>query len=127
MNKKAVDEYNKAFTGSGHLGPRKLGAKQSGTIMAPGDRKFISQYLLADEATLDIKKLDGKADVELTICTYDGQTHAKVGADTLEGKEKSAGYHRSFSGLRGKTVGVLLNGKGLLKSMKYDLTFSTRN
>jgi hypothetical protein len=127
LNKKAFDAYNKAVPGSAQIGPRQLGPKQSGKILAPGGRMFVSTYLLTDTATVNLKKLDGKADVNVKACVYDGDKQTRIGSGKLAGSNKSASYHQTFTGLRGKVFSIELTGAGLLKTMKYDLTFDTKD
>ena len=81
------------------IGPRelKIEATNSGNLIAPGDRKFItsSPILGTDRVTLGIEELDGRARVHARICTvtmnnYYGQLHVFTFNETPEERANQA-------------------------------------
>ncbi|HXG93698.1 MAG TPA: hypothetical protein VNN73_15240 [Blastocatellia bacterium] len=115
---KLVRAWN-SFVGNGplHIGPRQIefGVAQRGNLVAPGDRRFISEPLDKDSVTISVKKTgEGKAICELSICKVDANgVVTNIGSFTFPsdapvGKE----FSQTFTGVKACALDVLLNGKG---------------
>ena len=133
---KLVDAWNRLVSGSSlQIGPRDMefGSVQTGNLLAPADRRFISQLIEPEKGvTISVKKTgDGKADCIVNICAVDLNTGAetKLSRDTIDGNAAvGTEVKRSFTSAQvgNKIVIVRLDGKGVGKRFPYSFT-ATKN
>lgn len=113
--------------GSLTIGPRfiEFNKNQDGTVIAPGDRTFVSNAPLEkDGASFSLTHHDGKATLEVAVCKIDADGKAtKLESFTLDGGKLKDGetITKNYTGLKGNFLQVFLNGKGL--ASKFKLTF----
>lgn len=111
------------------IGPREMewNTPQTGNLVAPADRRFVSQLIEEGKgATITVKKTgDGRASCEVYICAVDIDTQAEtsLGSFTFEaganaGKEISKSFSAAQVGK--KVIVVRLNGKGLASRFPYE-------
>jgi hypothetical protein len=121
---KIVKWWNQMTKGTwAQLGPRNFdfGQKNTGKLVAPGDRTWISTMPSRKNAVeVTLKKTDGKGYAVISICAAD-----EGGKPTLmqevELKENGT-IKKTISGVEGKVVTVRLDGKGGLgKATAYEL------
>lgn len=121
---KVVKWWNQMMRGTwAQLGPRNydFGAIQRGTLVAPGDRTWISTMpSTKDSVEVRVKKTDGKGFATAYVCAADsgGQSalidQFEVRADGMAKKK--------VSGVAGKLVTVRLDGQGGAgKKVAYEL------
>lgn len=133
---KLVDAWNGIVSGSSlQIGPRDMawGTPQTGNLLAPADRRFISQLIEEGKGvTISVKKSgDGKADCIVNICAVDLNTGAesKLSSDTIDGNAAvGAEIKKTFSASQvgNKVLVVRLDGKGVAKRFPYTFT-ATKN
>ena len=131
---KLVDAWNSIVSGSSlQIGPRDMqwNTPQTGNLLAPADRRFISQLIEKDKGvTISVKKSgDGKADCVVNICSVDLDTGAetKLSSDTIDGNAAvGTEVKKSFSSAQvgNKIIIVRLDGKGAAKRFPYTFTAS---
>lgn len=131
--KKAITFWNK-MTGNSWatIGPRELnlGQKEEGTLKLSGDRLFITPSpFTCDKVKIQISEQDGKGEVEVTGCLFVGKSGNRVfnfewNEDSDERKDEDQSYSKTISGVKGKYLSVLLNGKVITKSFKYTIKVS---
>jgi hypothetical protein len=111
------------------VGPREMewNTPQVGNLVAPADRRFISQPIEEGKgATISVKKTgEGRAACEVYICAVDIDTQAEtsLGSFTFDQDAKpGAVQSKSFSGAQvgKKIIVVRLNGKGLAARFPYE-------
>ncbi len=111
------------------IGPRDMewNTPQIGNLVAPADRRFISQPLEEGKgATISVKKTaDGRAACEVYICAVDIDTQAEstLGSFTFDNDAKvGTVLSKSFSGAQvgKKIIVVRLNGKGIASRFPYE-------
>jgi len=104
------------------IGPREMewNTVQTGNLLAPGNRRFISKPIEEGKgASISIKKSgEGKARVEVSICAVDIDTQAEtnLASFTIDSDAKvGTDFTKSFSASQvGKRVLIVfLDGKGL--------------
>ena len=104
------------------IGPREMewNTVQTGNLLAPGNRRFISKPIEEGKgATISIKKSgEGKARVEVAICAVDIDTQAEtnLASFTIDSDAKvGTDFTKSFSASQvgKKVIVVFLDGKGL--------------
>jgi hypothetical protein len=117
------------------IGPRDMefGQAQAGLLVAPGDRRFISQPIEDGKgASISIKKTgEGKASVEVDVCAVDidTQVETSLASFTFEnGANPGTVFNKAFSAAQvGKKVLIVrLNGKGVATKFPYEFR-STKN
>lgn len=111
---KVVKWWNQMTKGTwAQLGPRnfELGARNKGTLVAPGDRTWISTMpSQKDSLDVTLKKNDGKGYAVVAICVADegGKPELKESFELrANGTTK-----KTISGVSGKLVSVRLDGRG---------------
>ena len=132
---KLVEKWNSLVQNSPlKLGPRDtaFGSEQFGTVIAPGDRRFVSQPIEPTKGvTISVKKrapLVGdkptKGGCVVTVCAVDLETAAETSlasftfeSDVKEGTEFSKSFSASQVG--NKVIIVKLDGKGLAARFPY--------
>ena len=113
-----------ADNGPATIGPRRIefGRTQSGTVLGPGDRTYVSVYPMdKDSVTFKIKKLDGLCRTQVIICKID--TNGKLAnlavfefdKDDADGKEIT----KTVTGVQNHLVQVRLNGITLTRKFQY--------
>lgn len=113
--------------GSLTIGPRyiQFNKDQDGTVIAPGDRTFVSGAPLEkDGASLTLTHHDGNAALDVVVCKIDAAGKAtRLDSFTLDGKKMKNGetVTKNYTGLKGNFFQVFLNGKGI--GTKFKLTF----
>lgn len=133
---KLVDAWNKIVSGSSlQIGPRDMAwaTPQTGNLLAPADRRFISQLIEEGKGvTISVKKReDGRADCVVNICAVDLNTSAetKLSSDTIDGNAAvGTELVKTFSAAQvgNKIIVVRLDGKGVGKRFPYTFT-ATKN
>jgi hypothetical protein len=115
------------------LGPRDMewNTPQTGNLVAPADRRFVSQLIEEGKgATITVKKTgDGRASCEVYICAVDIDTQAEtsLGSFTFDDNAKPGEVQsKSFSAAQvgKKVIVVRLNGKGLASRFPYEFKAS---
>lgn len=121
---KVVKWWNQMTKGTwAQLGPRNFafGSKNKGTLVAPGDRTWISTMpSQKDSVDVTLKKNDGKGYAVVAICVADegGKPELK---EQFEVKDDGT-TKKTITGVNGKIVSVRLDGKGGVgKSTAYEL------
>src|ERR1044071_5977080 len=113
-----------ADNGPATLGPRRIefGNPQTGVLVGPMDRTFVSVYPLdKDSVTFRVKKIEGDSKVEGVICKINTQgtvTNLAVfetGDNDPDGKE----YVKTVTGVSNHLVQIRLNGKSAVKKFRY--------
>ncbi|HXG65156.1 MAG TPA: hypothetical protein VNO70_08610 [Blastocatellia bacterium] len=102
-----------------------FGQNQTGSIIAPGNRQFVSAGLLdKDRVSISLTKTDGKATCVVTICKVnENGSPTKLDSVTISGDANNGVvYNKSFSGLKGNLIRVFLDGQGGL-ARKFSFTF----
>ena len=133
---KMVDAWNGIVSGSSlQIGPRDMafGTPQTGNLLAPADRRFISQLIEEGKSvTVSVKKRDnGNADCVVNICAVDLNTGAetKLSSDTIDGNAAvGTEVKKTFTGAQvaNHVLIVRLDGKGVGKRFPYTFT-ATKN
>ena len=133
---KLVDAWNSIVSGSSlQIGPRDMqwATPQTGNLLAPADRRFISQLIEEGKGvTVSVKKReDGRADCIVNICAVDLNTGAetKLSSDTIDGNAAvGTELKKTFSASQvgNKILVVRLDGKGVGKRFPYTFT-ATKN
>lgn len=131
---KAVAFWNKMAGNSwAKIGPRqiKLGEKVQGTLQSIGDRTFVtSSPFTCDKVRVSIAENDGKGKVEVTGCLFTGGSRKEEKINftwnntSSEKKDKSQYYSKEFSGVKGKYLSILLDGKSVTRSFQYSIKVS---
>ena len=132
---KLVDKWNTLVQNSPlHLGPRdtNFGSEQFGTVIAPGDRRFVSQPIEPTKGvTISVKKrapLVGdqptKGGCVVTVCAVDLDSSAEtsLASFTFESDAKvGTEFLKSFSSSQvgNKVIIVKLDGKGIAARFPY--------
>lgn len=116
-----------------HIGPRDMewNTPQTGNLVAPADRRFISQPIEEGKgATISVKKTgEGKARCEVFICAVDIDTQAEtslasftIDGDAKPGTETSKSFSAAQVGK--KIIVVRLDGKGLAARFPFEFKAS---
>jgi hypothetical protein len=123
--KQLEDAWNSLVGNSSlKIGPREMewNTVQTGNILAPGDRRFISKPIEDGKgATINIKKSgEGRAELVVNVCAVDIDTQAEtnLASFTFDSDAKvGSTFNKSFSAAQvgKKIIVVFLNGKGLAK------------
>ena len=118
---RAVQYFNRLANNSwATLGPRDLtfGQQLSGTVVFPGNRKFVSVVpSRSDAVALSINELDGKARVEVAVCRRDetGRFSRLVAPITFNYNEVSSNRAQNetfvIGGVRDKFLAVVLTSR----------------
>jgi hypothetical protein len=118
---RAVQYFNRLANNSwATLGPRDLtfGQQLSGTVVFPGNRKFVSVVpSRSDAVALSINELDGKARVEVAVCRRDesGRFSRLVAPTTFNYNEVSSNRAQNetfvIGGVRDKFLAVVLTSR----------------
>jgi len=132
---KLVDKWNTLVQNSPlRLGPRDtaFGSEQFGTVIAPGDRRFVSQPIEPTKGvTISVKKrapLAGdqptKGGCVVTVCAVDldSATETSLASFTFESDAKvGTEFSKAFSASQvgNKVIIVKLDGKGLAARFPY--------
>ena len=115
------------------IGPREMAwdTPQVGNLLAPADRRFVSQLIEDGKgATITVKKTgEGRAACEVYICAVDIDTQAEtsLGSFTFDGDAKpGTQLSKSFSASQvgKKIIVVRLNGKGLAARFPFEFKAS---
>jgi outer membrane lipoprotein-sorting protein len=131
--KNLVQAWNNLVGNSSlRLSPRDMewNTAQTGNLVAPGDRRFISQIIEDGKGvTISVKKTgEGKAACEVYICAVDidTQVETSLGSFTFAQDAKPGEQSKSFSAAQvgKKIVVVRLNGKGLASRFPYEFKAS---
>jgi hypothetical protein len=112
------------------IGPReaKYNQLEQGTLIMPGDRRFLAAPPDKNSVTLSVKKRGGQGGAKLSICKVDGDGKV-VHLDTFifdpdapVGKE----YRKTFSGVIGNGFDIFLDGQGggVGRRFEFDLKLS---
>lgn len=131
---KAVAFWNSATGKStwATIGPRRLKISNDGNIIAPGDRKFISDMPIwnSDTGRFILDELDGRAEITGRICTIDmNQRYTRIVKFTMndtptERQNTPQTEIWDLSGLEGKLLIVYLDGSGIPgQNFQYNLRF----
>jgi len=116
--------------GSLTIGPReaKYNTLEQGTLIIPGDRRFLAAPSDKNSVTLSVKKRGGLGGAKLSICKVDGDGNV-VHLDTFTfnpddpvGKE----YKKTFSGVTAFGFDIFLDGQGggVGRKFEFDLKLS---
>ena len=116
--------WNKAAGNSwAKIGPRRLdsGETHEGKLVSTGGRMFITPMPLGSKsAEVRIKKLDGKAKTEVTVCKEHRGKYTKLWSFVIEnGKDKGEVWKKTFSGVKGHNIVVHLDSKAATNSLTY--------
>ena len=115
------------------IGPRDMAwdTPQTGNLVAPIDRRFISQLIEDGKgATITVKKTgEGKATCEVYVCAVDIDTQAEtsLASFTFDGNANvGAQFSKSFSAAQvgKKVIVVRLNSKGLAARFPFEFKAS---
>ncbi len=122
--KRMAGEWNK-IAGNARLGPRTyaFGSKQRGTIIAPGQRMWLSRVPSATaKRTVSIEKLGGKSRVKAHVCLVSKNGKSKL-VRTIEIPKGTKKFNKSVvvSGAKGKLVTVKLKGITAGRKLQYRL------
>ncbi len=125
---KLVNTWNSlANNGPATIGPRAVeyGNTQTGNLLSPSNRTFLSPPLDKNTVTISIKKSDnGKATCVVSVCKVDINGNP-TNLDTFTFNDNAAvgtEYKKTFSGLKDFALQVVLNGKGGL-GKRFPFTF----
>lgn len=124
--------WNKEILGGSYsflkIGPRRLKVNKSedGNIVGPTQHTFISDPLPFNEYSITIQELDGKADTDVTICTYDSSMrHTRIASrhfnQSREQRRQKETRTVNLSDVKGKIVVVLIKGNAATRNFKYTL------
>lgn len=121
---KVVKWWNSMTKGTwAQLGPRNFsfGQKNKGTLVAPGDRTWISTLPAKNDwVSVALTKSDGAGDATAYVCVADEK--GKLELATSFDVDKNGTVKRKISGVAGKVVVVRLDGKGGVgKKLEYQL------
>jgi hypothetical protein len=119
-----------AGNGPLRVGPReaKYNQLEQGTLIMPGDRRFLAAPSDKSSVTLSVKKRGGQGGAKLSICRVDGDGNV-VHLDTFTfdpddpvGKE----YKKTFSGVIANGFDIFLDGQGggVGRKFEFDLKLS---
>lgn len=104
------------------IGPRTLGTDpEQGNLVLGGRRTFLTSFPVnSSEMTLEIHKLDGRAETEVTICKLeeDGSTKKLVGYTFPNGKDLSTKEWK-LQDVEGALISVRLNNKSATNEFQY--------
>lgn len=115
------------------IGPRDMAWDQAqvGNLVAPIDRRFVSQLIEEGKgATITVKKTgDGRAVCEVYICAVDIDTQAETSLASFtfeQGANPGAQFSKSFSASQvgKKVIVVRLNSKGLAARFPFEFKAS---
>jgi hypothetical protein len=130
--KQAAEQMVSAFNaladnGQATLGPRRIefGNAQSGVLIGPSDRTFVSVYPMdKNTVTFRVKKLEGESKVEVIICKIDADGKlTNLSVFNFTGDEKDGTeVVKSVSGVENHLVQIRLNGQSAIKKFKYQFT-----
>jgi hypothetical protein len=113
-----------ADNGPATIGPRRIefGRTQSGTVLGPGDRTYVSVYPMdKDRVTIKLKKLDGLCRTEVIICKIDANEKVtnlavfEFDKDDPDGKEIT----KTLTGVQNHLIQVRINGITLTRKFQY--------
>jgi hypothetical protein len=109
------------------IGPRRLdyGTTLTGTVVSKGERMFVAALPTdKDKVDLKIKKTDGKAETDVTVCKDYRGTKTPVWAFTIPNGDDNVGqvWSRSLTGLKARELTVHFGGNSVTNSMSYELT-----
>jgi hypothetical protein len=119
--------WNKAAGNSwAKIGPRRLDADETlgGKLVSTGGRMFITPTPLdSKSAEVRIKKLDGKAKTEVTVCKEHRGKYTKLWSFVIENGKANEGevWKKTFAGVKGHNIVVHLDAKSVTNAMKYEL------
>lgn len=113
-----------ADNGQATLGPRRIefGSPQSGTLIGPSNRTFVSVYPMdKNSVSFKVKKLEGDGKVEVVICRIDGESKlTNLAVFNFTGDEKDGTeIVKTVSGVENNLVQIRLNGQSAVKKFKY--------
>ncbi len=113
------------------IGPRMLSVgKEKGTLISTGGRLFIgSSPVNTGELTLSLRKTDGEADVEVTVCKTGADRKAeKIWEFTINKGDKNTGktWEKTFKDVEAAVISVHLDSKALLKKFSYELQMQAK-
>lgn len=116
-----------ADNGQATLGPRRIefGNAQSGTLIGPSNRTFVSVYPMdKNSVSFKVKKLDGDGKVEVVICKIDADNKlSNLAVFNFTGDEKDGTeIVKTVSGVENNLVQIRLNGQSAVKKFKYQFT-----
>lgn len=116
-----------ADNGQATLGPRRIefGNPQSGTLIGPSNRTFVSVYPMdKNSVSFKVKKLEGESKVEVVICKIDGDNKlTNLAVFNFTGDEKDGTeIVKTVSGVENSLVQIRLNGQSAVKRFKYQFT-----
>jgi hypothetical protein len=113
------------------IGPRRLdpGETHGGQLVSTGGRMFITAMPLdSDSAEISLKKLDGKAKTEVTVCKEHRGKYTKLWTFEIDNGEKNKGdvWKKTFDGVKGHNIVVHLDAKSVANKFKYQVKLSKR-
>ncbi|HKR04709.1 MAG TPA: hypothetical protein VJY62_08725 [Bacteroidia bacterium] len=129
--KKLITFWNKMAGNSwAKLGHRSLslGTSETGTILGPGDRTFVTPSpLTSDTVQLILDETDGKGETDVDICLVSSKgkcTKVKSYSfnDTAAGKRGHGKVEPKIENALGKYLVVTLNGKSVTNKFEYKIT-----
>lgn len=113
--------------GEGKIGPRRLVVNQSGNLLFGGTRNFIGHTPMdLGKVTLAIKKKDGRAKTEVTVCSTGGGPDFKQKVHlsfTIQGGRGNIGttFNKTIEGLKNRRLSVRFNSKSVTDEFEYSL------
>lgn len=113
------------------IGPRRLdlGEHLKGRLVSTGGRVFITPAALTEDSVeVEIKKLDGKAKTEVTVCKDNHGEMTKLWTFEIDNGKDNTGkvFSKTLSGVRGHNLVVHLDAKSVTNTMQYELTATER-
>lgn len=105
------------------IGPRRLDFDQwdTGTLIGPTERLFVSSFPATNPVTVDIHKLDNDGEVKVVVCKVPEKGKAvHVRSFTID-KDTKVGLVKSIDvdGAKGHLITIALHGKSVAKSLQY--------
>lgn len=129
---KAVEEMIKFFNSAANngrwtIGPRRIeyGNTQTGTLISTGSRVFIAPAPLdKDSVTFKVKKVDGKAKMDVVICKIDEKGNfTKLAEFVFDKGEDNNGQEitKTVTGVKGHLVQIRLDADSVVRKFEYTL------
>lgn len=111
------------------IGPRRLdvGETLQGRVVSTGERMFIMPAPSdKDQLDFELKKLDGKAKAEVTVCKEHRGKRDKLYTFVIDNGKDNVGevWKKKLTGVKGHIVTVHIDAKSLTNTMQYSLKLS---
>jgi hypothetical protein len=129
----AIEFWNKSAKSAAwaKIGPRRLdlGERHQGRLVSTGGRVFITPAALTEDSVeVEIKKLDGKAKTEVTVCKDNHGEMTKLWTFEIDNGKDNTGkkFSKTLRGVRGHNLVVHFDAKSVSNTMQYQLTATER-